>query len=163
MNSIVIDTNVWAAAGKSIVDVETIEEADCIESCTDWIQRFLKSNSKVLVDAAGKVIDEYQRYIGQGRFPESKLSQLYSELWGKIEFKDIQFDDSGYAVLPQNIRFHDREDRKFVALALTTDPYAPIYNSMDTDWEKEKDQLAECGLTIIELCPNYIQARMSNV
>lgn len=161
MNNIVVDTNVWTAAGKAIVDVETSEEADCIESCTDWIQRFLESDSKVLVDAEGKVIDEYQRYIGQGRFPESKLSQLWSELWGRLEIKVIPFDDSGYAVLPQSIRFHDREDRKFVALALTTEPYAPIYNSMDTDWEKEKDQLTGFGLTVIELCPEYIEAKLS--
>lgn len=161
MNSIVVDTNVWVAAGKSIVDAETIEEVECIESCADWLQGFLKGDSRILVDVEGKVIDEYQTYIRQGRYPDSTLSQLWSELWGKLEMKVIQFDDSGYAVLPRNIRFHDREDRKFLALALTTDPYAPIYNSMDTDWEKEKDQLTGLGLTVIELCPSYIQDRMS--
>ena len=161
LTSIVVDTNVWATAGKSVADVDTIEEADCIEYCADWIQWFLESNCKILVDSEGKVIDEYQTYIGQGRLPESKLSQVYSELWGKLEFKVIQFDGSGYAILPEYISFHDLADRKFVALALTCEPYAPIYNSLDTDWAKEKQQLVENGLTIHELCPAYIEAIMS--
>jgi len=161
MPNVVVDTNVWATAGKSIAEVETSEEADCIEHCTDWIAEFLDGDYRLIVDSIGKVIDEYQYYILPGRFPESELNRLYSELWGRLEYVDIEFDAAGHAVLPESVSFHDPADRKFVALALACDPYAPIFNAADTDWAKEREQLAEQGLTIYELCPDYIHLRMS--
>ena len=161
MLKVVVDTNVWATAGKSIAEVETIEEADCIEHCADWIVEFLDGNYKLIVDSIGKVIDEYQYYILPGRFPESELNRLYSELWGRLEYVEIEFDEGGHAVLPKTVFFHDPADRKFVALALACDPYAPIYNATDTDWAKEHEELANHGLTIREICPEYIAMRLS--
>ena len=158
MLRVVVDTNVWATAGKSIADVYTIEEADCIEHCTDWIMELLDGPRKVIVDTDGKVIDEYTFYILHGRFPESELHRLYSELWGRLEQVEIEFDEAGYAVLPEALKFHDPADRKFVALALAVDPYAPIYNATDTDWTKEREQLEAAGIFVEELCPDYISA-----
>jgi len=160
MLNVVVDTNVWATAGKSVAEVRTVEEADCIEHCADWIVEFLDGDYKLIVDSIGKVIDEYQYYILPGRFPESELNRLYSELWGRLEYVNIEFDMAGYAVLPETVSFHDPADRKFVALALACEPHAPIYNAADTDWAKERDQLVEHGLTIHELCPGYIQHMM---
>ncbi|MDE2634731.1 MAG: hypothetical protein OXI30_00080 [Chloroflexota bacterium] len=162
MPEVVVDTNVWATAGKTITEVETLEEADCIEHCADWIVEFLDGGYKLLVDSLGKVIEEYNYYILPGRFPESELNRLYSELWGRLEYVDIEFDNSGSAVLPAAISFHDPADRKFVALALARDPYAPIYNAADTDWAKEREKLAEHGLTIYEICPDYIEQKRAS-
>ena len=161
MPEVVVDTNVWATAGKTIAEVETVEEADCIEHCTEWIVGFLDGDSKVLVDSMGKVIEEYTDYILPGQLTESELNRLYSELWGRLEYVDIEFDDFGSAVLPAAISFHDPADRKFVALALARDPHAPIYNAADSDWAKEREQLAAHGLTIHELCPNYIAQKLT--
>ena len=162
MPKVVVDTNVWATAGKTIAEVETIEEADCIENCANWIVEFLDGNYKLVVDSNGVVINEYNYYILPGRFPESELNRLYSELWGRLEYVDIEFDETGHAILPENVFFHDPADRKFVALALACDPYAPIYNAADTDWAKEHDQLALHSLTIHELCPDYIARKMTS-
>lgn len=63
MLKVVVDTNVWATAGKTIAEVDTIDEADCIERCADWIVEFLDGNYKLIVDSNGKVIDEYNYYI----------------------------------------------------------------------------------------------------
>lgn len=162
MNEIVVDTNVWASAGKPISEAVSIIEIDCIESCADWINEFLDSDLKILVDSHGLVIDEYQTFVIPGRYPESALNRLYTELWGRLEFKAIEFDAFGHALLPEGIDFHDLADRKFIALAITCNPYAPIYNSVDTDWAKEEAQLSDYGLVIRELCPNYIRARIHN-
>ncbi len=158
MLKVVVDTNVWATAGKTIAEVDTIDEADCIERCADWIVEFLDGNYKLIVDSNGKVIDEYNYYILPGRFPESELNRLYSELWGRLEYVDIEFDEAGHAVLPETVFFHDPADRKFVALALACDPYAPIYNTTDTDWTKEREQLIASDIIVKELCPEYIAA-----
>ena len=45
-------------------------------------------------------------------------------------------------------------------LAISREPYAPIYNATDTDWSKERDQLESHGLTIHELCLDYVQRRL---
>ena len=162
MNDVVVDTNVWASAGKPIAEAESIEDINCIESCADWINEFLDSDLKILVDSLGRVIDEYQAYILPGRYPESALNRLYTEVWGRLEFKAIEFDTYGHALLPEGIDFHDLADRKFIALAITCNPFAPIYNSVDTDWAKEASRLSDYGLVIKELCPDYIQSRIHN-
>ena len=160
MNNIVVDTNVWITAGKLASEVETIEEVDCIEACIDWTRAFLSGDSKVLVDTNSKVFDEYRTYVSVGRFPGSNLFELYNNLWERFETVEIQYDDDGYAILPEALTFHDAADRKFIALALSQSPFAPIYNAADTDWEKERDGLREYGVAIHELCPDYIESRL---
>ena len=160
MNNIVVDTNVWFAAGKLASEVETLEEADCIESCIDWTSAFLSGDKRVLVDTAGKVFDEYWAYVSLGRFPGSSLFELYNNLWERFETREIDFDEDGFAILPEKISFHDLADRKFVALALSCTPFAPIFNASDTDWEKEREPLAQNGLTVHELCPDYIEVML---
>lgn len=161
MSNIVVDTNVWITAGKRASEVESIEEADCIEACIDWTSAFLAGDARVLVDTDGKVFDEYWVYVSLGRFPGSSLFELYNNLWERFESMKIDFDEDGYAVLPGTISFHDTADRKFIALALSCTPFAPIYNAADTDWAKERTQLESHGLTINELCTEYIREKMS--
>ncbi len=156
MDNIVVDTNVWVNAGKLATDVETVEEADCIEACIDWTQDFLEGDLRLLVDTDSKVFDEYMTHISKGRFPGSNLYELYTHIWERFEAVEIQFDKSGYAILPEPASFHDPADRKWIALAMSCFPYAPVYNAADTDWEKERDHLESLGLTIHELCPDYI-------
>ena len=160
MNEIVVDTNVWITAGKLAKEVSTIEEADCIEACLDWSNEFLAGDAKVLIDSQGKVLDEYGTYIATWCFPGSKLFELYNHIWGRFEAVDVNFDDDGYALLPESISFHDAADRKWIALAIAITPFALIYNAADTDWAKEREQLAQHGLTIHELCPEYIKESM---
>lgn len=160
MDNLVVDTNVWVNAGKLASEVETIEEANCIEACIDWTKDFLSGNSRLLVDTESKVFDEYMTHISKGRFPGSGLYELYTHIWERFEPVEIQFDESGYAVLSAPISFEDPADRKWIALAISCSPYAPIYNAADTDWAKEREHLESMGLTIHELCPGYIEQRM---
>lgn len=160
MNNIVVDTNVWITAGKLAEEVDTIEEVDCIEACIDWTNAFLSGDERVLVDTDGKVFDEYYRFVSAGRFPGSSLFELYNNLWERFESIEIEYDEDGYAILPDTISFHDLADRKFVALAIAQEPIAPIYNASDTDWAKEREQLAQHGLSIHELCPDYIEVNI---
>ncbi len=68
----------------------------------------------------------------------------------------IEFDEDGYATLPDGITFHDPSDRKFIAVALKFTPPAQIINATDTDWAVEKSSLSSAGITVQELCPSYI-------
>ena len=94
-----------------------------------------------------------------GGFAEQELNKLETQSGKRFVGQQIEFDDHGHAILPPQIAFHDPTDRKFIALAMQFDPYAPIYNATDTDWTKEK--LAERGFAIYELCPDYIQSKLA--
>ena len=106
------------------------------------------------------MLDEYGTYISTWSFPGSKLFELFNHIWGRFETLEVSFDDDGYALLPEQISFHDAADRKWIALAIAIIPFAPIYNASDTDWAKEREQLLRFGLTIHELCPEYIEVNL---
>ena len=158
MADIIVDTNVWITAAKPAADARTVEEVDCIRHCSEWIREFLTATDTIVIDSQGVVLREYMRYLSPGRLTDPLMTILYSEIWARMKYLDIEFDDDGFAVLPTPVRFHDPSDRVFVALALACDPPAPIYNATDTDWRKERAQLSEHGLRVIELCEDFIAA-----
>ncbi len=157
MDNIVVDTNVWITAGKLPSEVKTIEEVDCIEACLDWSTDFMSGEHRILVDSEARVFDEYWTYVSHWQVPGSRLFELYNNLWDRFETVEIKYDDDGYAILPETMTFHGAADRKFIALALSQSPFAPIFNASDTDWEKELEILEKHNLTIHELCPKYIE------
>lgn len=160
MTDIVVDTNVWAMVDKSIAEVTTVEELDCIEVCKDWLKSFIESEDRLIVDLSYQILLEYRQNIKRGGLAEQRLNQLETQPRERLYEVEIEFDNNGKAILPEDIEFHDPSDRKFVAVAIQSDPYAPIYNATDTDWAKEKDKLIAQGFTIHELCDDYIQAKL---
>ena len=163
MADIVVDTNVWVMVDKSIGEVDTEQEKDCIGACADWLQQFIQGEDQLAVDSfvTYRVLSEYRRNVKKGGIAESLLNQLTSHLFHRLVQVQIEFDVNGHAILPADIAFADPEDRKFIALAMQFHPYAPIYNATDTDWSEAVNRLAERGLTIYELCPDYIQLKRS--
>ena len=162
MTDVVIDTNVWAMIDKTIADVNTAEELDCIKACQEWIKAFISGDDRLAVDTMYKILGEYRQNIKKGGLAEQYLNRLESQPRDRIKDKEIEFDVDGYAILPDDWVFHDPSDCKFIAVSISFDPYAPIYNATDTDWEKEKPSLQEKGLIIHELCPDYIEVRIKS-
>lgn len=162
MSEVVIDTNVWVLADRITSDTEGVpdDEVECIEACYYWLSRFAESSDQLVVDYSYRVLSKYRENIRKGGFAEQTLNRLESAVLERLVFVDIPFDSDEIAVLPFPVTFEDPDDRKFIALALARDPIAPIYNASDTDWEKEREQLAANGLTIRELCPDYIEERL---
>ena len=37
----VIDTNIWVEINKTLADIETGTELDCVETCRKWLQAFM--------------------------------------------------------------------------------------------------------------------------
>ena len=164
MSEIVIDTNVWVMANRitSLNDATSSGEADCIESAYTWLRSFINSDDRLAVDLSYQIMKEYRDNLPAGGLAEQELNQLESKPIERLVFMQIKFDKDGHAILPNSLEFHDESDRKFIAVALECDPHAPIYNSIDTDWAKEKTRLLDHGLVIRELCPDYIESRIHN-
>ena len=162
MPNIVVDTNVWAMADRvtSLEEGTPSDEADCVKACYKWLLDFSLNDDKLLVDHDYEVMSEYRRNVVKGGLAEQELNRLESQPLAKLLGVSIAFDRDGHAELPAQVRVADESDRKFVALAISETPFAPIYNATDTDWEQEKAQLHAFGITVHELCQGYIAARI---
>ncbi len=158
MTNYVVDTNVWVTMDKPIAEVQTLEEIDCIAACSKWIGDFVTSTDRLVLDDQHKILREYRNNIKQQGRAYQLLSRLETQPREEhlIELP-IEFDEDGYAILPDSITFHDPSDRKFIAVALQFTPPAPIVNATDTDWAVEKASLSSTGITVQELCPGYIE------
>jgi len=162
VTDVVVDTNVWAMVDKTIADVDTIEELDCIEACQNWLKLFIESSDRLIIDQKYKILLEYRHNIKKGGLAVQRLNQLETQPRERLVERPVEFDDNGHAKLPEHITFHDPSDRKFLAVSIQFDPYAPIYNATETDWAKEKESLIEQGFTIHELCADYIQEKLKD-
>ena len=59
---------------------------------------------------------------------------------------------------PELARF-DRDDRKFVAVALASGTSPPIVNASDRDWWEHREALQVHGIEILFLCPELMPQR----
>lgn len=157
----VVDTNVWANIDK--LPPENAIEANCILACLKWSKAFVSGGDdyQLAVDMGWKILNEYRGQIKRGGLAERYLNELLSQPITRLRFVSIEYDDDGIAKLEQNI-IDDPSDRKFVAVALKFDPIPPIINATDTDWEKSKETLSKAGIRVQELCPVYINDKLSN-
>ena len=162
MSEVVVDTNVWVLADRITSDKAglPIHEADCIEACYRWLTDFVDSVDKLVVDYSYRIMREYRDNIQKGGLSEQLLNDLESVVLERIVYADIEFDSNHHARLPFPITFHDPNDRKFIAVAISRDPVAPIYNATETDWTKEKNRLRQNGILVNELCQDYIESRL---
>lgn len=160
MSDIVIDANVWAMADRMITETLPVEEANCIRACREWLKQFVDGDDLLVVDWEYRIISEYRRNISANGFAEQLLNRLESVSRSRFSGVTLEVDNNKNAILPEGFSLNDPADRKYVAAALKCDPYATIYNAADTDWAEEGERLTQHGLTIHELCPDYIEQRM---
>ncbi|MCY4538981.1 MAG: hypothetical protein OXE52_12240 [Chloroflexi bacterium] len=148
----------------TVTEVGNSEDRDCIRACQLWVESFIANDDRLVVDSfkTYEIISEYRRNVERGGVAENLLNQLLNVLFDRLIQIEIRFGDDGFAELPEQLLSLHGKDRKFVAVAIKCVPYAPILNATDTDWAQEKQLLAENEVTVIELCTDYIQARMSN-
>ena len=163
MSKVVVDTNVWVLADRIISDEVGVStnEADCIEACYEWLTLFVESKDQLVVDYSYRILREYRNNIRNGGVSELILNDLESVALERLVCVDIEYDSNQHAKLPFPITFKDPNDRKFIAAAIAREPHAPIYSATETDWAKEAGLLTENGITVNELCPEYIEEKMS--
>jgi hypothetical protein len=140
----------------------TLEEVDCLSACKNWLGAFVESSDKLVADLRFVVIGEYRRNVKQGGRAYLWLNQLETKPRDrKLVELEIDFDDEGYAKVPSHCEIPDKDDRKWVALALAHNPTPPIVNATDTDWAQTKTILDAAELTVMEFCPAYIKKKLA--
>src|SRR5262249_34187798 len=106
------------------------------------------------------ILKEYFGNIKKGGLAEQYLRTLLTQPITRIELVEISFDTQGYAILPDNLQIGDKDDRKWVAVALKFDPPLSILNATDTDWIKDKAKLVQANIEVKELCGDYIAEKL---
>ena len=146
---------------KTVTELGANEDGDCVRACQMWLEEFILGDDRLVVDSFKTylIISEYRNNVVRGGVAENLLNLLASTLFSRILQQHIELDANGFARLPEPFSLTHGKDRKFVAVAIQCDPYASILNATDTDWGKEDNLLREHGLTVRELCPEYIKAK----
>jgi len=158
--SVVIDTNVLVVANGR----HERAQAQCVEACIDALEGARRD--PVVIDDSQLILDEYRRHCtlsGQPGLGDAFFKWLWSRQADPRHCRRVQITPHakrGFKEFPADKRLKnfDRNDRKFVAVALAAGDAPPVLNATDTDWWHAREVLGEHGVTISFLCPELMPA-----
>lgn len=138
----VVDTNVLIAASAA----DPVHPKDIGATPTDpqlriqvwlWLDAFQQSESRLVLDLAGKIYEEYNNKLGFNDFGIQVVMHKWST--AAVDDVSVSYDENGEGVLPHPLDkiVHDAADKKMVAAALAS--YIEfgegcIAFAGDTDW-----------------------------
>lgn len=123
---------------------------------------------RVAIDEDGQIFAEYRRRlspsgqpgVGDGFFQWLLVNQGEVEKCAWTPIHAIKGSDDDFEEFPRDPRLEnfDRSDRKFVAVSVAHPEHPPILVATDSDWWAPKEALKDHGITVIFLCPDYIES-----
>ena len=160
--AVVMDTNVAMVANGSAIQASP----DCIMRCLDRLQK-IQDTERLLLDDMECILDEYRGNLSLSGQPGAG-DMFFKWLWNnqgntnlcqrvRITPHEVrvfkEFPDS------DELRDFDRNDRKFVAVAIASGEEPPILNASDTDWWNHRLFLESYGIRVDFLCPELMEER----
>ncbi len=160
---VVVDTNVAKVANGESPQASP----NCVNICTNRLERIMNGEMKLVLDADWIILDEYSRNLrssgkpGTGdRFlawclrnwttPEQcDLVSITPSEGSETEFEEFPSD-------PALKNFHSK-DRKFVAVALAHSDRPPILEALDSGWLDFRDILHQHGVIVEFICEDDIR------
>lgn len=162
----VVDTNVPKVANLA-TDPENISDelAACVLFCVESIEHVVNKGGLVL-DAGDEIFDEYRRQLsmsGQPGVGDRFMKWVHDNRWKFPEADRVKITKSGdsYDEFPEHadLTQFDNSDRKFIAAANAHPAKPPVLEATDTKWWGWKDALAQVGITVHFLCPDYVKTK----
>jgi len=155
--NVVVDTNVAVAANGR----DTHASLACQYSCAVFLAELVSPGKRthIVLDKSGLIFSEYSDYLhykGQPGVGDAFFKYLHDHMHLDKKIKlvpitPIADESRGFEELPQNLM--DRNDRKFLAVAITAD--AKIVNALDTDWHERAKFVTHLGVNMQQLCPEH--------
>lgn len=155
--NVVIDTNVPVVAnGKS-------EQAspECVRNCVRLLSEVTQSG-KLVLDDKWLILQEYQnnlRSTGQPGVGDAFLKWVLTNYANPQRCEIVSItpknsDQTDFVEFPSDLAIEDfdKDDRKFVAVALAHPEKPPIKQAVDVQWWQLKEQFCKVGITIDFLC-----------
>lgn len=156
MSVVVMDTNVAVVANGR----ETHADTGCIRACITTL-RDLREHHQLLLDEIGLIIREYRGRLlpsGQPGPGDAFFKWLWDNQGNVTHCRQIVVtptaDGRDFEEFPDDpdLASFDRDDRKFVAVAIASGVCPPILNASDTDWWHHRKALLRNGVTVQFLC-----------
>jgi len=163
----VIDTNVLAVAD------ERHKKANkkCVRSCIKVLRDVRRENHLVLIDDQRLMLDEYRKQLPKNTkgttSQKSPGISFYKWLHQNRENPDCcsqikitpRASGGDFEEFPESkdLEGFDKDDRKFVAVALASKMDPVILNASDTDWWDYREALEAHGVRIRFLCQDLME------
>ena len=156
--SVIIDTNVAIVANNR----SSATDLDCLNAC---ILALTQARQQViLMDDVHRIFIEYRRHLSHSGQPGAG-DAFFRWLWNNqanprhcrlIAITTLESDDADFEEFPKDAELvtFDRNDRKFVAVALASGIAPVILNATDTDWWIYRKALERNHVHVQFLCPH---------
>lgn len=157
---VVVDTNVVRVANGGTDHADL----DCVIACIERLQR-VRKGERVAVDWQGEIWQEYQKNWHRSGSPGPGdefflwLSNNQSHPEHCVNVMITAHSTRGFEEFPKDasLRAFDRDDRKFVAVAVASGQSPPILNAVDRDWWVHRKALKKHGVGVEFLCPQLMK------
>lgn len=165
-----VDTNVPIIANQTSRQPRPDDRSDeCVEACIKAIMHVIDGKRRGLIlDAEDEIYKEYRkklRFNGQPGVGDHFMKWVHDNRFSLPEEQLVSITKSGdsYEEFPlhEELKKFDPSDRKFVAVANAYGKKmkAPILQAGDSKWWGWNKALAEVGIDVIFLCPEYVQKK----
>lgn len=161
-----VDTNVPKTANLATQPDPDSDVSDaCVLACIKAVEHVIKKRS-LIIDAGDEIFDEYRQQLsmrGQPGVGDIFMKWVHDNRWSLHDSQRVTITKNGdsYDEFPayDGLNEFDKSDRKFVAVANAHTNKPAILQATDSKWWGWKDALAEVGITIQFLCPEFVQAK----
>lgn len=162
---IVVDTNVLVTANGR----DTHADIRCRIACIEELER-IRNSCQLLLDNRRLIFDEYSKKSNRSGQPgdgDSFLKWVWDNLWLDQKIRQVvvtPHGDRGFVEFPTDSRLKDfdRDDRKFVAVAVSSNSSPKVVNATDSrSWWHYREELHDIGIDVSFTCPE-LMTRPSN-
>lgn len=161
MNSFIVDTNVLVVANGKYQKANEDDVFECQNFLIDIRKKHLS------VDSLGLIFQEYFTHASRSGEPgigDAFAKWLWYNQWNPSICERVAITphpEREFLEFPEeeSLKDFDRDDRKFVAVAVSSKFDAIICNATDTDWWDYRDAFEKLGIKIKNLCPELFQRK----
>ncbi len=158
--TVVVDTNVAVVASSRTKQASHACQLNCVHAIEQAVEGI------VVLDESSLILDEYRRNlspsgqpgVGDAFFRWVWQNQANPHVCERVPITVLPNDRRGFLQFPDDpdLKGFDPDDRKFVAVALTSANEPEVLNATDTDWRDFQVPLERNGVKIKFLCPDIV-------
>lgn len=164
----IVDTNVPKTANHALSQANIPQELfGCILSCVEAVEHIVKKG-RLVIDAGDDIFGEYRQHLsmkGQPGVGDRFMKWVHDNRWNpeKVERIEITKNSDSYDEFPTHIGLvdFDNSDRKFIAVSNAHPHKPPVLQATDSKWWGWKEALADVGISVHFLCPDYAKKKYS--
>lgn len=161
-----VDTNVPKMANLATQpDPDFDVSHACVLACIEAVEHVITKRG-LIIDAGDEIFDEYRQQLsmkGQPGVGDRFMKWVHDNRWSLPDAHRVTITTNGdsYEEFPTHdaLGNFDRSDRKFIAASNAHLEKPPILQATDSKWWGWKDALAEVGITVQFLCPEYVETK----